>query len=119
MSQLVALKTPQGMIIASDRRVVSTHKGKSSATLKRKLFSLGSQAAISTGGAAVGIDISKTLSRSIRESVSLGFEDLESYVLQVFQREYDSFTARGAKWFADNPKAHRRACFALGAKNHE
>jgi hypothetical protein len=119
MSQLVALKTAQGMIIASDRRVVNTHRGKTTGSLHRKLFPLGAQAAISTGGAAVGIDISKTLSRSIRESISLGFEDLESYVLQVFQREYDNFTARGAKWFADNPKAHRRACFALGAKDHD
>lgn len=119
MSQLVALNTPQGMIIASDRRVVSNHAGKTTAILKQKLFPLGARAAISTGGAAVGIDISKTLSRSIRESISLGFEDLERYVLQVFQREYDSFTARGAQWFADNPGAHRRACFALGAKGHD
>jgi hypothetical protein len=117
MSQLVALKTTEHMIIASDRRVEIRDGDNARASHHRKLFALGANAAITSVGAAIGIAISKKLSASIRQTISLTFKDLESFVLQVFQEEYDNFISRGTAWFADNPEAHRRASFALGAKD--
>lgn len=116
MSQLVACRTAEGVVIAADRQVVVDRDGQVRTRTLRKLFPLGPGAAIATSGAAVGIWVSRTLSHLLRRRGTLAFEDLEDYVLHVFQREYDEFVRQGASWFAANPEAHRLSYILLAGK---
>lgn len=117
MSQIAAITSPDYMLIASDRRVSVMRGEESIYTEKRKLFPLGPTAAITTGGAAIGINISEKLSDSVGKTDKVEIEELEGYVLDVFQRRYDEFIDRGAKWFSENPDAHRRSCFLIGGRD--
>lgn len=116
MSQLVACTYPGGLLIAADRRVVVTRKGKEEVHAVRKLFSLGPSAAVATSGAAVAILVSRTLSRLLRRRARFPFPDLEAYALSVFQKEYDAFVRQGAEWFAAHPEAHRLSYVLLGGQ---
>ncbi len=117
MSQLVACRAAEGVVIAADRQVVLEQGGEVRTRTIRKLFPLGPGAVVATSGAAVGIWVSRTLSHLLRRRGALPFEDLEAYVLQVFQNEYDQFVHQGASWFAANPQAHRLSYILLAARN--
>ena len=114
MSQLVACQWPGGLVMAADRRVETQRDGVRGVHSLRKLFPLGPQAALATSGAAVGIWVSRVLSRLFRRRAALPLHELESYALSVFQKEYDQFVHQGRKWFAAHPEAHRRSYVLLG-----
>lgn len=107
MSQLVACRYSGGVLIAADRRVVTEQGGRQRVHSQRKLFPLGTAAAVATSGAAVGILVSRTLSRLLGRRGPVPFDDLEEYALDVFQREYEEFVRQGTAWFAEHPEAHR------------
>ncbi len=114
MSQLVACNSRAGLVLAADRRVVMSRAGQREFHSLRKLFPLGTRAAVATSGAAIGIAVSRNLNRWMRRHASLPFAELEEYALHVFQREYDHFVAEGRAWFAAHPWAHRRSYVLLG-----
>lgn len=103
--------------MAADRRVETQRNGVSDAHTVRKLFPLGPTAAVATSGAAVGIWISRVLSRLFRQRSAMPLEELESYSLAVFQKEYDQFVHQGKRWFAAHPEAHRRSYVLLGGRD--
>lgn len=114
MSQLIAVRTGEGIALAADRRV-EVHDGLSvSARAAQKLLPLGECGALASGGAAVGIAITHKLSLEFSARGRVPFEEMEARVLSVYQAEYAAFVERGKDWFAQNPQAHRRACFLLG-----
>jgi hypothetical protein len=116
MSQLIACRWPGGVVMAADRRVESRRNGVRAMHTVRKLFPLGPQAAVATSGAAVGIWVSRVLSRLLRKRGSLPLKELETYALSVFQKEYDQFVTQGEKWFSAHPEAHRRSYVLFGGK---
>jgi len=85
----------------------------------RKLFLLGSTAVVATSGAAVGIAVSRNLYRFLQRRASPPFEDLESYALSVFQKEYAEFVRQGEAWFRAHPDAHRLSYVLLGGRRHD
>lgn len=101
-------------MLAADRRVVAHRDGKREVHTVRKLFRLGPAAAVATSGAAVGIWISRFLSRLFARRAAFPLCDLESYALSVFQKEYDAFQRQGARWFAAHPDAHRFSYVLMG-----
>jgi hypothetical protein len=82
----------------------------------RKLFPLGTRAAVATSGAAIGIAVSRTLSRLLRRRAPLPFAEVEAYALSVFQKEYGDFVRQGADWFAAHPEARRLSYVLLGGR---
>ncbi len=117
MSQLVGCAWPGGVVLAADRRVVMEHEDGRRIHSLRKLYPLGTQAAIATAGAAVGIGLSRTLSRVLRCRSAAEFEEIEPYVVQVFRREYEAFVRQGQRWFRDHPEAHRRSYLLLAGRD--
>ncbi len=116
MSQLLACCCSKGVVLASDRQVVHLREGRERACEERKLFPLGRTAAVTTSGAAMGIAVSRTLSRLLRGRTLPAFDELETYVMDVFQREYDEFVRQGGAWFAAHPDAHRLSYVLLGGR---
>lgn len=115
MSQLVACRSPSGLLLAADRRVVVTRDGRPEVHRVQKLFPLGPAAAVATSGAAVAIAVSRTLSRLLRRRAALPWSDLEAYALGVYQKEYRAFTEQGARWFASHPDASRLSYLLIGS----
>lgn len=107
MSQLVACRFPGGVVVAADRRVDVVRRGEHRVHSVRKLFTLGSTAAVATSGAAVGIAVSRSLHRFLQHRSSLPLEDLEAYALSVFQKEYSEFVRQGREWFREHHDARR------------
>ena len=116
MSQLIACQWQGGLVMAADRRVETRRGGERDVHTVRKLFPLGPQAAVATSGAAVGIWVSRVLSRLFRRRGALPLQELESYALSVFQKEYGQFVQQGARWFAAHPEALRRSYVLLGGR---
>lgn len=116
MSQLVACILPKGLLIAADRRVVVGDGPEAEVHALRKLFPLGSSAALATSGAAVGLAVSRLLSRLLEKRPPLPLAELEAYALSVFQKEYDAFIRRGGVWFTAHPYAHRLSYLLLGGR---
>jgi hypothetical protein len=116
LSQLVACTYSNGLVLAADRRLVVERRGERQVHSVSKLFPLGAAAAVATSGAAVGIAVSRTLSRLLRRRASLPFAELEAYALSVFQKEYGEFVKQGADWFAAHPEAHRLSYVLLGGR---
>jgi hypothetical protein len=118
VSQLLSCLGHQSLFIAADRRV-EQQEAETAVHFERKLFRLGPNAVVATSGAAVGIEVSRRLSQGVTQGLSLGFSELEKYVLAVFQREYEDFTKRGADWFAENPEAHRLSYIMFGGRTEQ
>lgn len=116
MSQLVACRGERGLVLAADRRVVAERNGECQIHSVRKLFALGPTAAVATSGAAVGVAVSRTLTRLLRRRAALPFEELQLYALSVFQKSYAEFVAQGARWFETHPEAHRLSYLLLGGR---
>lgn len=117
MSQLVAAAGNGFVVIAADRRVETRGDDGVSVRFTKKLYPLGRYAAIATGGAAVGINISLKLATLLGESRKMPFNELESYAIGVFQHEYDSFLRQGEEWFKTHPEAIRRAFILLAGSD--
>jgi hypothetical protein len=116
VSQLIACHWAGGLVMAADRRVETRRDGVRDVHTVRKLFPLGPEAAVATSGAAVGIWVSRVLSRLFRRRGALPLPELEDYSLAVFQKEYSQFVQQGARWFAAHPEAHRRSYVLLGGR---
>jgi hypothetical protein len=119
MSQLVACCFSGGVLLAADRRVAVERQGEQQIHSLRKLFPLGSTAAVATSGAAVGIAVSRSLSRFFGHRASPPLEDLEAYALSVFQKEYGEFIRQGENWFRINPHTHRLSYVLLAGREDE
>lgn len=117
MSQLVACVTGDSVLIAADRRVEVRHDHSSTVHTARKLFALGSGAAVATSGAAVGIHISQTVARAFARRPMVSFSEAEEYAMEVFRREYAALIARGAEWFAAHPKALKLSYVLLAGRD--
>jgi hypothetical protein len=115
MSQLIICKTAKGVLMAADRRVEVQESGQTRVVSRRKLFPVGVSAACMSGGAAMGIEVSRTLAQTFAEGCDMPTLELEGFILATFQKEYDAFVRRGEKWFSEHPEAHRRSYFFLGA----
>lgn len=117
MSQLVACVTGDSVLLAADRRVEV--RGEVCATVQtaRKLFALGSNAAVATSGAAVGIRISQLVAQAFANRSAVPFAEVEEYAMAVFRREYECFTAQGAEWFAAHPEALRLSYVLLAGRD--
>lgn len=85
----------------------------------QKLFPLGPGAAVATSGAAVGVYVSRTLSRLLGRRAALPTADLAAYALSVFQGQYDEFQNQGAAWFSSHPEAHRLSYVLLGGRDQD
>jgi len=116
MSQLVACRFPGGVILAADRRVAVVRAGEPQVHSVKKLFALGSTAAVATSGAAVGIAVSRNLHRFLRRRSSPPLEEVEAYALSVFQKEYSDFVRQGETWFRSHPDAHRLSYLLLAGR---
>ncbi|TAL16673.1 hypothetical protein EPN96_08400 [bacterium] len=114
MSQLIAVKSPQGILFLADRRV-EVHDDADNVEVRfaRKLYPLGESGLLSTGGSAVGIEISRKLSHLFREN-PVPYPEMKSYVLSTFQSDYDMFQQEGKAWFRAHPEAHQLAYILLG-----
>ncbi len=119
MSQLIACAWKHGLVLAADRRVVLEREDGRQVHSVRKLYPLGGRAALATSGAAVGIGLSRAVSRALRRRLVPALDELEAYVLSVFQREYDAFIQQGARWFARHPEAHRRSYVLIGGRTEK
>jgi hypothetical protein len=114
MSQLIAVKSPQGILFLADRRVeVHDDAGNVEVRFARKLYPLGENGLLATGGSAIGIEISRKLSHLFREN-PLSYLEMKSHVLNTFQNDYDSFQLQGREWFKAHPEAHQLAYILLG-----
>ncbi len=116
MSQLVACSFDGGVLLAADRRVAVERDGELQVHSLRKLFTLGSTAAVATSGAAVGIAVSRNLHRFFRGRASPPLEEVDAYALSVFQKEYREFILQGENWFRINPHAHRLSYVLLAGR---
>ncbi len=114
MSQLIACNTPRCLLLAADRRVETRGDGSSQIYTAQKLFPLGAHAAVATSGAAVGIDASRELARSLAHSAPRTFDDLDTYSLHVFNQRYNTFKEQGKAWFETHPEAIRLSYILLG-----
>lgn len=117
MSQLIAIRTVSSVLLLADRRVEVHEDGKVSSHKLRKLFHLGKSGLLATGGSAMGIGVSRKLWRLLKEKQALTFDELESYVISVFNHDYVDFQRRGEKFFSDNPEAHRLSYILLGGRS--
>jgi len=116
MSQLLALNTEYGVILAADRRVEVREGHQIHEEERVKLFPMGTVAAMATSGAAVCIPMTEQLSNFIGEQ-ELNFEVVAPYVLEQMQREYDKFIDMAGDWFLRNPEAYRLSYLLIGGVN--
>ena len=119
MSQLVACATAHCVILASDRCVVLLGEEGERTDSVRKLYPLGDSAALATSGAAVGIGLSRAVSRALLRRASPALDEVEAYAMSVFQREYAAFVHQGSRWFARHPEAHRSSYVLIGGRGEE
>ncbi len=117
MSQLVACRSPRGLLIAADRRVEIRKDDDVAVHTAQKLWSLGPAAAVATSGAAYGIEVSSLLSGMLGDHKTPSFDELERWVLSVFQQRYDEFQSKSASWFTEHPEALRRSYVLLGGES--
>ncbi len=117
MSQLVACATAHCVILASDRCVVLLGHGEERCHSVRKLYPLGDSAAVATSGAAVGIGLSRAISRALIPRASPALAEVEAYAMSVFQREYAAFVHQGSRWFARHPEAHRSSYVLIAGRD--
>lgn len=118
MSQLIACVLPRGLLFAADRRIAVGEGPTAELHSLRKLFPLGSSAVLATSGAAVGVAVSRFLSRLFaKRSNAFSLGEIESYALWVFQKEYDDFVRQGTEWFRSHPEAKRFSYVMLGGRD--
>ncbi len=114
MSQLVAVKTKDGLLMAADRRVeIRGEDGDKVEKTAKKLFSLGHFAAVATSGAAVGIEMSRNISTTLEVRKHIPYLELVPYTLSFFQAQYDRFIELGSDWFSQNPEAFKLSYILL------
>lgn len=113
MSQLIACQSPELLILGADRRVELRDDGEPEVSFQQKLFPLGPRAVVATSGAALGVEVSRRLSLMF-ERRAPELDDLVSFALSVFQREYSDFIRRGAAWFTAHPEAYRLSYLLFG-----
>jgi hypothetical protein len=115
----VASLCDQGIVLAADRRVAVGHGPNAQVHSLRKLFPLGPAAAVATSGAAVGVAVSRTLSRLVSGRAALPTSELTTYALSVFQGEYQEFQEQGRAWFSSHPEAHRLSYVLIGSRDRD
>ncbi|PLX40055.1 MAG: hypothetical protein C0608_10155 [Deltaproteobacteria bacterium] len=116
MSQLLAVNTGYGVILAADRRVEVRQGHHTHEEERVKLYPMGTLAAIATSGAAVCIPMTEQLSKFIGDK-PLSFEHAAPYVVEQMQREYDKFIDMAGDWFLKNPKAYKLSYLLIGGVN--
>ena len=79
----------------------------------RKLYSLGSHAAILSAGAKVGIDLSIRLGELVAYRGLYDVEAIYPLAREFLSQEYGRLLEEGRDWFASHPEAYRRLYFVV------
>ncbi len=115
MTQEIACYNNEGILLCSDSLVVAAgaiHESPLRHSF-RKLYPLGSHAAVLSAGAKVGIDLSIRLGEMVAYR---GLSDAEEVFLlaqEFVNREYGRYVEEGRDWFDSHPDAYRRLYFLV------
>ncbi len=115
MTQEIICSNREGLLLCSDSLVVEEREsGERRFHSFRKLYALGSHAAILSAGAKIGIDLSIRLAELISQR---GVSDVGAVLplaREFLDREYGRFVEEGRDWFMSHPDAYRRLYFVIG-----
>jgi hypothetical protein len=115
MTQEIACYNQAGLLLCSDSLVVQEEaSGERAFHSFRKLYPLGSHAAILSAGAKVGIDISQRLERYIAYQRVYDVEDIFVLAQDYLNQQYAQHLEEGKEWYNSHPEAYRRLYFVLG-----
>jgi len=114
MTQEIYCAHAEGAVLVSDSLVLREDEaGRRERLSQRKLFVLGRRTAIVSGGAAVGIDLSRELAQSV---AARGLESVEEIILLApafLNERYAAFLETARPWFRAHAGAYQRLYFLI------
>lgn len=114
MTQELYVANAEGAVLVSDSLVVrELEDGRREWHSMRKLFALGRGAAIVSGGAAVGIQLSRELAAATRSRAPQEIEALLDLAPAFLNRRYQEYLLPRREWFAAHPEAPQRLYFLI------
>lgn len=120
MTQEFVCRNDEGILLCSDSLVVEEkNSGDREFHSFRKLYPLGTHAAILSAGAKVGIDLSSELSDLVAQRGLGSIETVLPLAQDFLNRGYARFVEEGRDWFAAHPDAYRRLYFVIAGFSHE
>jgi hypothetical protein len=109
MTQEIFCAHADGAVLLSDSLLIHEDEAGARRRLsQRKLFALGHRAAIVSGGAAIGIDLSRALAAAVAERQSDDVADIIAFAPAFLNAGYAAFLERARHWFAAHPDAYQR-----------
>lgn len=113
MSQEIVCWNRQGVVMASDSLVVlETDAGRQVYT-RRKLYPLGTHAALVSAGLAVGIELCQSVQRRVQALRLYDMARIYDLAVETLSAGYSRFRSQNLAWFETHSGAHRRLCFCL------
>ena len=114
MTQEIFYANDAGAVLVSDSLVIREREGGRRERLsRRKLFALGQHSAIVSGGAAIGIDLSRELAGIIQARDLTRTEQIIEFAPSFLNERYRAFIAQTRHWFEDHPNAYQRLYFLI------
>ena len=107
MSQIIAFKSKQGVVLASDGRAIDFKLGGGAFDLEvRRLFQLTSHSAVLAGGAAQGESICQSLKTFIEQENPAGIESVYQTALPFLASEYEEYMRKSCEILPVDPIHH-------------
>ena len=104
MSQIIACKNENGIILAADRKAVDFDPhGKMVAYSINRLWQLTPHTAIITGGSAAGEKMCESLKDFVRQEKMVDIEDVHSAALPFLASEYERFMRKACEYLPIDP----------------
>lgn len=114
MSQQVVYQDSQGIVLASDSRVMYIDgEAWQVAPSQKKIYSLGPDACISSVGEAVGVTLSQQFQERVRERGWTELLDIYAAAHDFLNRRYYRYLLQHYGWFRTHPGAFRLLYFVI------
>jgi len=114
MTQEIFCAHAEGAVLVSDSLVIrQDDAGRRERLSQRKLFALGRRAAIVSGGAAIGIDLSRALAQTLAQRRSDDIAEIIACAPAFLNAGYAAFLEQARPWFAAHPAAYQRLYFFI------
>lgn len=114
MTQEIFYACEEGAVLVSDSLVIREREdGRRERLSRRKLFALGQQSAIVSGGAAIGIELSRELARTVQGHGVTDIDRIIAFAPGFLNTRYQAFLEQTKEWFEAHPNAYQRLYFLI------
>ena len=114
MTQEVYVAHADGAVLASDSLIIREDEaGRRERLTQRKLFALGTRAAIVSGGAAIGIDLSRQLAHAVASRGLNEIGEIIAFAPDFLRQGYSAYVDATRQWYAGHPGAYQRLYFLI------